>query len=112
MSEASLPGRPLVPRLEDCELHRRVRLRGVGEEVEAADRADDVHPGRILQDVAHLLGHRVGAFERRPVRQLDDDEEVALVLDGKERRRNAQRDQIGRAQRRHEQGQHRPAQAD
>jgi hypothetical protein len=105
-----LLGRALVPRLEDRELHRRVRLSRPGEEIEAADRAHDLDAGRAFEDIAHLLGHRVGALKRRTVRQLDDDEEVALILDREERRGNAQRDEIGRTQRRHEQPEHRPAQ--
>ena len=64
-------------------------------------------PGVALQDVADLLGDRVGAFQRGAVGQLDDDEEIALVLDRQEGRGNAQRDEIGRAQRRDEQAEHR-----
>ena len=64
MFEALLLGRPLIPRLEDRELHRRVRLRRLGEEVEAADRTDDIDAGRTFEDIAHLLGHRVGAVRR------------------------------------------------
>ena len=48
-------------------------------------------PGRALQDVAHLLGNRVGALQRGAVGQLDDDEEVALVLDRQEGRGDALR---------------------
>ena len=98
--EALCSGRPLVPRLEDGELHRRIRLRRAGQEVEAADRADDIDAGRTLQDIAHLLGDLIGALQRGAVRQLDDDEEIALVFDRQERRGDAQRNQIGRAERR------------
>ena len=49
-------------------------------------------PGRRLQNVAHLLGDRVGALQRGAVGQLHDDEEIALVLDRQEGRRTALRD--------------------
>ncbi len=51
-----------------------------------ADRADDLDAGLVLQHVADLLGHRVGALQRGAVRPLDHDEEVALVLDRQEGR--------------------------
>src|ERR1700742_4364317 len=76
----ALLGRTLIPWLEDRELHRRIRLRGVGEEVQAADRTDNIHSRRALENITYFPGHRVGTFERRAVRQLDDDEEIALIL--------------------------------
>ena len=35
---------------------------------------------RFAQQVADLIDHRLGAFERRTVRSLHVDEEVALVF--------------------------------
>jgi len=100
------------PWLQDGELDRRVRLRRAGQEVQAADRTDNVDAGRRLQDVARLLRNRVGALQRSAVGQLDDDEEVALVLDRKEGRRQALPHEEGGDETGREQAEHDPSQTD
>ena len=70
-------------------------------------------PGVRLQDVAHLLGDRVGALQRGAVRPLDDDEEIALVLDRQEGRGACRvHSAVGADEPEREDRQQRPAQPD
>ena len=68
-------------------------------------------PGVACEDVAHLLGDGVGALERGAVGQLDDDEEIALVLDRQEGRRDRPRQAVGAGDEQEEDGDQRPAEA-
>ena len=64
-----------------------------------------------LKDIADFRRHSVGTFQRRAVRQLYDDEKVALIFDGKERGRDRSRQSVGAADYANENDKKHPAQA-
>ena len=74
----------LVPRLQQREFHRRIRLIGAGQEIRSGDRDHILHTVLRRQDRANLLGDRLGPLQRGAVGKLDHREEVALILDRQE----------------------------
>jgi hypothetical protein len=90
--------RPFVPWLEDPEFDGGIRLSRIGQEVKAADRADDIDARRTFEHVPHLFGHRIGALQGRAIRKLDHNEEIALILNWQEAGRDAPREEKSCAQ--------------
>ena len=70
-----------VPLLHHDEGDARVGEAGaIVENRDAADGDDMLDAGDFRRESLDLRQHRVGAFLRRPVRQLHDDDHVALIL--------------------------------
>ncbi len=92
-------GRAVGERLQLDEHERGVALLRAVQQGEADDGEGVLHAGQLLGDALHLPHHVAGARDGGAVRQLDGDEEPALVLVRQEPGRRAQR-QPGRCRRR------------
>ena len=85
----------LLPGLEADEDGAEVRLVGVCDEAEAADRREGIHARGRGNDLLDPREHRAGSLQRGPWWQLHVDAEKSLVLLGDEAGRQLAADQAG-----------------
>ncbi len=74
-----------------------------------SDRNDVRDTGLGAQDFSHLFCDRISSLQGGTLRQLDHDEEIALVFDRQERRRDARIDAVGQRESDAKEREHQPA---